>query len=486
MIFKNCVLIVLLSSIFLPFVGSTNFILGSEEVVQLLQPKSQGFNVFTPHNSIFIDGNSDFSTQAEREGWSGVGTATDPYIIESYIIQPNRSYSGIKIINTNLHFIIRNCLITNISSGQGIEFEDIHFGLVMENQIESPSLSSNGRYGILQRGCNDTRIIKNKVNNFRAGITILESHNITVAGNIVENSSHGLEISWGLHVRGPTTNVYVWNNTVRNCNTGFFITSGENITVFQNRVYNVTHSDEFSSGFIVVGSDNNVTNNIVEGGTAYGMYSWESYNSSFVNNSIRSVSSGIIFESWGSAGTVFNNNQFLNNSITQCSDGILLNSSDNTIIEGNLLSGNTRDGLMITGNQNTIINNSFIENGRYGLNIGGEDLLVHHNQFKSNGQQVYIIDGVIVWTNGTHGNYWSDYSGIDFGGDGVGDNPYVIQDKVIDPHPLVQTTSTSKAETTTSAPTTSSKTSTTPSFTLTPFLVVFGLVFVFSRRHLRN
>jgi hypothetical protein len=41
------------------------------------------------------------------------------------------------------------------------------------------------------------------------------------------------------------------------------------------------------------------------------------------------------------------------------------------------------------------------------------------------------------WDNGGEGNYWSNYTGTDANGDGVGDTPYVIGDSNIDNSPLM-------------------------------------------------
>ena len=52
--------------------------------------------------------------------------------------------------------------------------------------------------------------------------------------------------------------------------------------------------------------------------------------------------------------------------------------------------------------------------------------------------QVYIKTSVNVWDNGSNGNYWSDYTGDDAGGDGIGDTPYVIDENNQDRYPLMK------------------------------------------------
>jgi len=44
------------------------------------------------------------------------------------------------------------------------------------------------------------------------------------------------------------------------------------------------------------------------------------------------------------------------------------------------------------------------------------------------------------WDNGEEGNYWSDYTGEDLDGNGIGDTPYLIPDKgkATDNYPLMK------------------------------------------------
>ncbi|UCE80446.1 MAG: right-handed parallel beta-helix repeat-containing protein [Methanobacteriota archaeon] len=72
--------------------------------------------------------------------------------------------------------------------------------------------------------------------------------------------------------------------------------------------------------------------------------------------------------------------------------------------------------------------------------IACNDCLVYNNNFMENGQNVYIWESVaVVWDCGPvlGGNYWSDYTGIDSDGDGLGDTPYEIAPDCIDRYPLI-------------------------------------------------
>ena len=42
-----------------------------------------------------------------------------------------------------------------------------------------------------------------------------------------------------------------------------------------------------------------------------------------------------------------------------------------------------------------------------------------------------------AWDNGSQGNYWSNYTGTDNNGDGIGDTPYLVYENNQDNYPLM-------------------------------------------------
>jgi hypothetical protein len=156
-----------------------------------------------------------------------------------------------------------------------------------------------------------------------------------------------------------------------------------------------------------------------------------------------------------------------------------VNGSKQTIFSNNL----TRGGLIVTGHDNTFLANNLagysknspnyyklhkvnvseIQALPYELSLGRDFDFVdfelsgqnyvnntfYHNNF--NGTVVRVWDGVVgpnFWGLNGEGNYWSNYSGTDKNGDGVGDTPYVldVRDRnynavnvtgLLDPYPLM-------------------------------------------------
>jgi hypothetical protein len=118
-----------------------------------------------------------------------------------------------------------------------------------------------------------------------------------------------------------------------------------------------------------------------------------------------------------------------NNAVSECIVGILISADNNTITENYL--ANNKNGFFFGSNQP----------GNIPLN-----LMVFKNSFINNLSQLSgcacedfnTTEPVHQWDNGKIGNYWSDYSGTDKDGDGVGDTPYVIDPLNLDRYPLVE------------------------------------------------
>lgn len=165
---------------------------------------------------------------------------------------------------------------------------------------------------------------------------------------------------------------------------------------------------------------------------------------------------GIVFrESY--SGPISDNlsNQITNCIVTDNSEyGIIFEHTGGTYHNSNLVAGNrillNPVGIStIMSRDNQFIFNSISENTGYGAAHamcmgGGENNQFHHNNFISNhgglNQASDVGGGVDYWycTEACQGNFWSDYTGPDNNGDGIGDTPYAVDgDESQDIYPLM-------------------------------------------------
>jgi len=130
-----------------------------------------------------------------------------------------------------------------------------------------------------------------------------------------------------------------------------------------------------------------------------------------------------------------NNNSIYENTMKYNGDsGIILAgitpNGDNNIINNTIKFNNIYGIYIMLGDYNTIKSNNFLDNQDYGvfINSPSHNNLVYWNYFNYNGQPLQAFDNGTNndWDNGTIGNYWDDYGGVDANDNGIGDTPYII------------------------------------------------------------
>jgi len=151
-------------------------------------------------------------------------------------------------------------------------------------------------------------------------------------------------------------------------------------------------------------------------------------------------------------------NQIINNTLTENSMGISLYSSTGD----NGASSHAADQIF----------KNLIKDNDVGIQVSASSHYpfgntIYHNDFINNGVQVKVNNPVSnVWDDGqspTKGNYWSDYTGSDANGDGVGDTSYVINAENKDNCPLMRPYSALNAPMPSQNPSQSSNSSPSPS-----------------------
>jgi hypothetical protein len=105
-------------SLLLTFIPQTN--IDQDVALQIVEQTGteKALVAGDPHSPIFITGNGGFQALAEAEGWPGDGNESSPYIIEGFDFDlGGSSVRGIDIVDTTVHFIIRDCIVANSSAG---------------------------------------------------------------------------------------------------------------------------------------------------------------------------------------------------------------------------------------------------------------------------------------------------------------------------------------------------------------------------------
>jgi parallel beta-helix repeat protein len=342
------------------------------------------------------------------------------------------------------------------------------------------TLHGNGSLtGIWLQEKNNLEVKNLHIRNFRSGIIFtygwsLEGcTDITLSGNTITDSQYGITFSMFTH------NNYILDNTIANNTYGIYITHSPNNTFRNNRLtnnkYNLWISCETSVQMSHFINDIDTSNTINGKPIIYWVREHDRTvpsdagyvglvdctNITVQNQTLTSNSQGILLVATSNSlitkNHVTNNDygialfapyeQCIGNIITRNNitanfkDGIHSWHSHGTIITGNSVTGNKENGINFFESPNVrIVGNAITENIGYGVKLWfhSSNCSIYHNNFVNNERSALADSQPTCWDNGTAGNYWGDYTGVDDDGDGIGDTSYSIGDGNTDIYPLME------------------------------------------------
>lgn len=448
---------------------------------------------YVPHDPILIQGNSQFT--AENGVVGGDGSSSSPYVISGWEIDASSGADGVKIEWTSAYFVIRDCYIHSAP----MRYHGVYLYFLSNGVVENCVLSANWA-GLFAYYSSSLAIRTVQFDqNAWSGCNLMGCTDSSFTSNVVETDNLPMSEDWGLRLSGCEritvqansfyhAGISFWGETREDFNT--HLISDDN-TVDGLPILYIANSEvvgvvgqQYGQVFIVCSTHVQVMDMVMSGYTplylAYVDYgtvedceftgvvytalelfrcsnllvrnNWfhdnlgvsgklvlfsESPSITFLDNTIENSGLALSIEHDSTGAFV------IGNKISNCGGGIMLFVTSDALVKWNeIRSCVNGEALILTSTSGIIVEANTIDGNFRGIYVDemSSSNKIIYNNISNNVQQVVDRStGSNAWDDVIGcGNYWSDYSGVDADGNGIGDTPYHVSDHSTDNFPMMQ------------------------------------------------